>query len=230
MAGASVLRPRNKPHGGFPMANRSTTTIDEPATDIGSSESTNPLADTGQQATERVSALAERAGDIGFQQADRGLNQAAEGVDSVAQTIRRVSSEMQTDQPQIANVAQTAADQAEALARYLRETDARQIISSVEGAARRQPILFLGGAFVLGLAASRFLKAATGNQNLPVERQRSMYGGSSYGSTGYGSTGYGSTGYGSTGSSGYGSSAGSFEATGPGIGSSNGLADSDEGI
>ena len=38
---------------------------------------------------------------------------AAEGLDQVAETIRRVSTDMQAEQPQIANVATTAADQAE---------------------------------------------------------------------------------------------------------------------
>ena len=69
---------------------------------------------------------------------------------------------METQQPQIADLASTAADQAEALAGYLRENDVRQIIGNVETFARRQPLLFLGGAFVLGVAASRFIKAAGG--------------------------------------------------------------------
>jgi len=204
------------------MGNQSTSTIDDPLTDTASAESTHPLAETGQHATEKAGQLAERAGDIGFQQADRGLNQAAQGVESVAQTIRRVSTDMESNQPQIASVAQTAADQADALARYLRETDAREIVRNVENAARRQPILFLGGAFVLGLAASRFLKAATGNR-------QPQGGGDGY-SSGSG-LGYGSASLGSTGSmrNDYGTSATDFEATGPGM-SSGRLTDTDEGI
>jgi len=66
---------------------------------------------------------------------------------------------MQTDQPTISNFADTAAEQADRLAAYLRETDARQMLNAVEDAARRQPLLFLGGAFVLGVAAARLLKA-----------------------------------------------------------------------
>ena len=144
---------------------RSTTTLD-PAT--GSSTGTaseHPLAETGKEAGQKAGHLFERTADIGIQQADRGLNQAAEGVESVAQTIRRVSTDMETQQPQVADFAMTAADRAEDLAQYLRETDVRQIIGNVENFARRQPLLFLGGAFVLGVAASRFIKAAGGNQS-----------------------------------------------------------------
>jgi hypothetical protein len=43
----------------------------------------------------------------------------------------------------------------------MERTDARQIIGNVEDAARRQPLLFLGGAFALGLVAARVLKAGT---------------------------------------------------------------------
>ena len=141
---------------------QSTPTLDEPTT---GSEASHPLAEAGQQATESAGRLAERAADIGLQQADRGREMAAEGIDKVARTVRRVSTDMQADQPQIANAALTAADQADKVAQYLRETDARQMISNVEEVARRQPLIFIGGAFLLGLAASRFIKAATGVQN-----------------------------------------------------------------
>lgn len=142
---------------------RSTSTLDEPAIDVANGdESTHPLAEAGRDAGESVGHLAERATDIGIRQADRGRQQAASGIDQVAKTIRRVSTDMQIEQPQIANVALGAADQAERIAQYLRETDARQIIGNVEDVARRQPLIFLGGAFLLGVAASRFIKAAGG--------------------------------------------------------------------
>lgn len=132
-----------------------TRTLDQPA---GSQQS--PLAEAGQRATESAGQLAGRAADLGLQQADRGREVAAESIDKLARTVRRVSTDMQTDQPQIANAAITAADQAARVAEYLRTTDTREMISTVEDAARRQPLLFLGGAFVLGVVVSRFVKAA----------------------------------------------------------------------
>jgi hypothetical protein len=134
------------------------------------SQPSHPLAEAGQEAVDSAGQLASRAADIGLQQADRGRELAASGLQSAAASIRRVSLDMEVDQPAIANVAETAAAQAERVATYLRETDARQIISNVEQVARRQPILFLGGAFVLGVVASRFIKAAGG------ERRDSEYG------------------------------------------------------
>ena len=198
---------------------RSTSTLDSTAssdTELYGGESTHPLAETGKEAGERAGHLVERGAEIGFQQADRGLETAAGGIETAAQTIRRVSTDMQTDQPQIAEFASTAADRAEDLARYLRETDVREMIGNVENFARRQPLLFLGGAFVLGVAASRFIKAAGGSQG----QSQGMYSYDSYG------TGRGTGWSGSAGS--YRSSTGDLEATGPG--GTNGLTDTDEAI
>lgn len=160
-------------------AENATSTMDQRLTGT----EPHPMAEAGEQATESVGHIAGRAADLGIQQADRGREMAAEGLDKVAETVRRLSSDMQTDQPQIANVAATAADQADRVAQYLRETDARQIISNVENTARRQPLIFIGGAFLLGLAASRLIKAGspdTTTQAAKFERSgyRTGYGGS----------------------------------------------------
>jgi hypothetical protein len=133
-------------------------------------EQPSPLAEAGQHVGDSVGHLAERATGIGLMQADRGREAAADGVSKVADTIRRVSLDMQTEQPAIANAAETAADQAERIADYLRTTDAREILGSVENAARRQPLLFLGGAFVLGVAASRLFKAASGGSDTTQDK------------------------------------------------------------
>jgi hypothetical protein len=156
--------------------NRSTSTLESPSdTDTG----THPIAEAGKDAGESVSQLAERATDVGIKQADRGREQAASRIEEVAQTIRRVSTDMQGEQPQVANVAMTAAEQAERVAQYLRQTDTRQMIGRAEDAARRQPLLFVGGAFLLGVAVSRFFKAAGGLGDGQGQRDyRSGYGSS----------------------------------------------------
>lgn len=195
---------------------RSTSTLDPmgtASTGSTSGQERHPLAETGREAGERAGRLAERGTDIGFQQADKGLRQAASGVETVADSIRRVSTDIQTEQPQVAEIAQTAADRAEDLARYLRETDVRQMISSVESFARRQPLLFLGGAFVAGVAASRLIKAASGgnsNSSSQATRRDEWQG---YATP----QGYGGIGQGDGQGDGVGSElAGSFMATGPG--------------
>jgi hypothetical protein len=205
--------------GGHMTIKSSTTTGGDVGTDsmsgtYGGSETgmnggQHPLAEAGQEATQSVGMLAERATGLGFQQADKARTQAADGLEQVTESIRRVSMDLEAEQPQIAGVVTTAADQAERIAEYLRTTDARQILNTVEDVARRQPLIFLGGAFVLGLAASRLLKAAGG----PTSRTGS-YGMSSDGTTAHQWSG------------------GGYEATGPGSMGTNGFSDTriDEGI
>ena len=120
----------------------------------------HPLAEAGRQASDTASHLAERATDVGLQQANRGRQLAAQGISQLAESIRRLSVDLESEQPALAGAASTAADQGERAARFLEESDVRQIIAKVEDAARRQPVVFLGGALLLGAIAARFLKAA----------------------------------------------------------------------
>ena len=198
------------------MTNRSTSTslADRPMSGT-SAEQEHPLAQTGQQAGETMGHLAERASNLGFRQADDRRETAAERLDTLASSIRKVSSEMESEEPNMANLASTAAEQTERLAGYLRNTDARQMLNTAEDFARRQPALFLGGAFLLGLAATRFIKAANGGESTGSRAGRMGERASAGYGTAYGTgTGYGAgTGYGTDYRSG---TTGDYRATGPG--------------
>lgn len=144
-------------------ATRSNSTIADDATMATGMEQEHPLAEAGQETGETIGRLAEKAGSMGIERADQARQVTADGLEKLASTVRRVGTDMESEQPMIANVASTAAEQAERAAGFLRETDARELIHNVEDVARRQPLLFVGGAFLLGVAASRFIKAAGGN-------------------------------------------------------------------
>jgi len=58
-----------------------------------------------------------------------------------------------------ARAAHQVADQVEGLANRLRTTDVGTLTRDVSNFARTNPALFIGGAALLGLAATRFLKA-----------------------------------------------------------------------
>jgi hypothetical protein len=166
--------------------------------EIETSAEEHPLAEAGRQVGETATDAAQRATNLGIQRADQGRERAAEGLNQLAGTIRRVSSDLETDQPAIANVASAAADQTERIARYLRQTDARQLIDTVEDLARRQPLLFLGGAFLLGVAAARLLKAGTPATTTPP-LPRARYATGPFGDVEPSSAGYRPTGPGATG-------------------------------
>ncbi len=118
------------------------------------------IGDMGDTAGEQAGQVMETVSQRGRQQANEQMNRAAQGLEKVAQSVRRLGGEMSDEQPQVAGVANTAAEQAERLSHYLRETDPGQLYQQIESFARRQPVLVVGGAFLAGILAARFLKAS----------------------------------------------------------------------
>jgi hypothetical protein len=125
---------------------------------------------------------------------------AAEQLDDIAQAFRETGNQLRNqDNEAIARYTDSMADQVERFADYLHSGDYSRFISDAERLARRQPELFLGGAFTLGLLAARFFKSSSpqsahsdssrfsGNQG--DWRSRGRYEGPAYG-TGYGQSGY----------------------------------------
>jgi hypothetical protein len=121
----------------------------------------DPLAQASRETAERTGQLADRARETGLQQANTQKERVADTIQTAAGAIRRVGDEMGEQQPALHTVAQTAAEKADQLSAYLRDTDAREILRAAEDFARRQPLLVVGGAFVLGLLGARFLKASS---------------------------------------------------------------------
>src|SRR5215216_4859667 len=131
---------------------------------------------------------------------DRQKETAAAGLSSVADAVRQVGQNLrgqgEEQSPVVQYAAQygdKAAEQIERLTEYLRRHDAGQLVREVEGFARRQPALFLGGAFLLGLAGARFLKSSNPVADLPypapdASRALPPAGGTSVGGAGMGST------------------------------------------
>ena len=115
------------------------------------------------QAKETISNVASQAGDKVASRLDTQKDRAAEGLGSVAQALRQTGDQLR-EQNQAAPVHEyiaSAADQVERFSDYLRSTNVSQMVNRVEQFARRQPALFLGGAFVLGLLGARFLKSSS---------------------------------------------------------------------
>lgn len=103
--------------------------------------------------------------------------QAAEGLGAVAATLRQTSEQLQNQNVgPFVGIASRAADYVDDFSRYLRDTDVREMINDIEAFSRRQPMLFLGGAFVLGLLGARFLKSSTPEPPMPMSYYNDNYG------------------------------------------------------
>jgi hypothetical protein len=96
------------------------------------------------------------------QQLDQRSTQAGERVSSAAQDARSVSGELRKQGKEgPAKLADQAAERAERLGSYLKDSDGDRILGDIEDFGRRQPLAMLVGGLVIGLAASRFLKASS---------------------------------------------------------------------
>jgi hypothetical protein len=81
--------------------------------------------------------------------------------DALSTVSDRASEQIETRLTDVAAQVRTRGnEQVERIASYLENADVRQISREVESFARRNPAAFVAGAFVVGFAASRFLKAS----------------------------------------------------------------------
>jgi len=121
---------------------------------------------TGKAAGEALGQVKEKAATVIGEQ----KSTLASGIHSVADSIRQVGENLgSSDDNQVAALAgkygETLAGQVEKFSSYIDDKELKELVSDVEQFARRNPILFVGGAFALGVLAARFLKSSSRNQS-----------------------------------------------------------------
>ena len=111
-----------------------------------------------EQAMRTVSQVGEQAKtNVGSRMGD-----VAQELGTVAEAVRQTSEELSSqDQAAIGRYGTRIADQIEGVSNYLNERGVEEVLTDVEGLARRQPALFLGGAFMLGLLVGRFVRSSS---------------------------------------------------------------------
>jgi hypothetical protein len=115
-----------------------------------------------QQAAEKGREAAEKARGRAREQVDQRSTQAGEQLSTVAQDTRTVGEELRKQgKEQPAKIAEQAAERVEQMGNYLSDSDSDTILRDVEDFGRRQPLAVAAGGFVIGLLASRFLKASS---------------------------------------------------------------------
>jgi hypothetical protein len=140
-------------------------------------------------------------------------DKATDGLGSVAQAVRQTTQHLRDNQHEtVAHYAEQAAEQIERFSQGLKNKDVGELMNDAQQLARRQPALFVGGAFALGLLGARFLKSSSPENRNAYRGYGDAgygggYGGSNYGGSNYGGTNYGAgtSGAGSYGNPGYGS-------------------------
>jgi F0F1-type ATP synthase membrane subunit b/b' len=123
-------------------------------------QATQAIDQVVSQTVDTVSQVKEQAGSVFMDQRDR----AVAGLSSLADALREASRTLAnqadgngasaTMSPFIEDVAHRLSSSAD----FLREKDVRQILDEAEDLARRQPVMFAGALFAVGVVGARLLK------------------------------------------------------------------------
>ncbi|HEX7071536.1 MAG TPA: hypothetical protein VF190_12050 [Rhodothermales bacterium] len=124
-------------------------------------ETRSRVSAMADRARERAGDAAEtaraKAEDIAGSQKQRATGQ----LESISSALRQTSGSLRSNQQEtIADYVERAASQIDRLSDYVRTRSVGELFDEAQDFARREPALFLGGAFLLGIAGSRFLKAS----------------------------------------------------------------------
>lgn len=112
----------------------------------------------GREAAERARSFAER-----------GKQRLTEEASGLSDALRHASEGLRADdQAELARYTSLVATKLEELTGTLRNRDLGTMVSDVKRFAKRQPALFLGGAFTTGLIAARFLKSSSADRKSSV--------------------------------------------------------------
>ncbi|WP_159617429.1 hypothetical protein [Arthrobacter zhaoguopingii] len=148
------------------------------------SEAKNVAAEAGTQAKNLVSGL---GSDI-KSQAGAQQQKATEGLRSISDELRSMADK--SDNKMVSNLVQQASQRTSAVAGWLENRDATDILDDVKGFARRRPGAFLAIAAGAGLVVGRLTRGLTGAQADAKSDQDRLSGtpGTDYGTPSYAGT------------------------------------------
>jgi hypothetical protein len=95
--------------------------------------------------------------------------QSAGQIDDVARALRETGKQL--GESPIGPYVEKAADQLQRASQYVRTADLDGMKRTVETFARREPLLFIGGAFALGMLGARFIKSSARHLAAQTEQQ-----------------------------------------------------------
>lgn len=112
---------------------------------------------TGERLKEKAQQVAGEARGQVETSLDKGRRRAASTLSGVAQSLMQSSEETEGT---TRSIVERAGRELQRFSDFIDHTPPREMYARAERFARQQPGLFLGGAFVLGLVAARFLKSS----------------------------------------------------------------------
>ena len=127
----------------------------------------------GRSASQLGEKVQETAGQMADSQLSKQKEAATGTLQQLADALRMTGDHLRASQQErFAGYAQKASDYVRDFSESIRGAQPRDVLQRVEDVARREPALFLGGAFVLGLIGARFLKSSERSPNTGRDRPR----------------------------------------------------------
>lgn len=143
-------------------------------------DASTPHGDLKEQASQAVDSAKDaaataldsakqKAGELAGQAKDQVKSQlsdqkmrAADGLGNLTTALRQTGDVLQQNglPAPVADYAQTFAGQVDRLSGYLRDKDIDDVVRDIDDYARKNPMVIVGGAFLLGVALARFLKSS----------------------------------------------------------------------
>lgn len=113
------------------------------------------------QAREQATVLAGQAQEKMKRTLDEQKERGVGELSSLAQAVRQTGQQLREQRKEtIANYVDRTAEQMDKIIHYVDSRDVGELMTEAETFARRHPEAFLGGAFVLGIIAGRFIKSS----------------------------------------------------------------------
>lgn len=125
------------------------------------------LGDAAQAVKQEAANFASTAQERARGAVDRRKETATRTLGDVATAIRRAGEELdQRDQSVVSRMVHQTADTIENLTQTLADKGPDELLDTVRDFGRRQPLAFIGGAVLIGLAIGRFARASAQNEQV----------------------------------------------------------------
>lgn len=159
------------------------------------------VIETTSVAKDQAMRAAAQVGEQAKTTVDSRMSDVAQELGSVADAVRQTSYEIGGESETVAQYGERIAEQLDGISSYLNEKGVEDVLTDLQDFARRQPAVFLGGAFILGMVVGRFIRSsgnrgdnyaegesirfASGESNDTSQPTGSYSNGKSYGSNRY---------------------------------------------
>jgi hypothetical protein len=135
--------------------------------------SENDTGNIGVAAAASARGLMDSARDGAHRQLTTQKDRAVSGLSSLVGALRDSGKQLKAEDSGIASFTDGAANQLERFVEGLRTQDVRSMATDLGRFARRRPGVFVGAAFLAGLAAARFLKSSADDAGASTQEFRS---------------------------------------------------------